>query len=330
MTTHKTRTTDSKRTSRAVKTKTAARDKRAADDLEQTRQVLAKVAYGHELTATDKRRLRKIGAGFGLDAAVTGWEKGKATQVASLGLPGVTETHYLKENGVIITELHGLPPLDLTGREGEFTEVTPISRAEYEAFLARAKMLRDFVPPATGDRPQLKKMPAGTPVTVIPSKIADATKGNIPLESTSPDCASVEVGQFIPLESEGLLNKALATVLRDWGVPESDFVATAAELERVAKARASAARRPKWDERGKYAELKDLSAPQFLKRVYADVITPDGSIEKQMVRDIDPKLMASVEVYLSNRKSRQKDLGDADGLRLIAGPTSPLRRSVLG
>jgi hypothetical protein len=130
-------------------------------------------------------------------------------------------------------------------------------------------------------------------------------------------------------KDEGFLNKALATVLTSWGVPEKDFEATAAELERVARARAivaTGARRPKWDERGKYAELKDLSAPKFLKQVYGDVIAPDGTVNKKLIRDMDAKLMASVEVYLSARKSRQQSDGDAAGLRLIAGVTSPLRR----
>ncbi|MDH6258437.1 hypothetical protein [Bradyrhizobium sp. BR13661] len=155
-------------------------------------------------------------------------------------------------------------------------------------------------------------------------------KGNVPLESTVPRGGKIGSAEIFGGIDEGFLNDAIAAVLTSLGVPKSQHRETWAEMERIARARADAARRPKWDERGKYAELKDLSAPQFLKRVYADAITSDGSIEKQMVRDIDPKLMASVEVYLSNRKSRQKDLGDAAGLRLIAGPTSPLKRSDLG
>lgn len=101
-------------------------------------------------------------------------------------------------------------------------------------------------------------------------------------------------------------------------------------MERMAKARANVAKRPKWDERGKYAELKDLSAAKFLKRVYADVIASDGSVKKQTIRDIDSKLMVAVEVYVHTRKSRGQDAGDAEGLRLIAGPTSALGRASLG
>ena len=122
------------------------------------------------------------------------------------------------------------------------------------------------------------------------------------------------------------LNKPLSALLTSWGIPESMHGEMAAELESIVKARASASRRPKWDERDKYAELKHLSAPQYLKRVYSDLIASDGAIEKQAIREIDPKLMASVEVYMSNRKKREQDAGDAAGLRLIAGPTSPHRQ----
>ena len=131
-------------------------------------------------------------------------------------------------------------------------------------------------------------------------------------------------------KDEGLLNEPLRSLLNSWGVPEHLHKETAADFERFAKARAKAALRPKWDERGKYAELKDLSSPAFLKRVYADEIATDGSIRKEAVRKIDPKLIAAVETYISAREARRQDMGDAAGLCLIAGVrTHPKRASLV-
>jgi hypothetical protein len=90
------------------------------------------------------------------------------------------------------------------------------------------------------------------------------------------------------------------------------------ERARMAEDHAKAAQRPKWDERGKYAELKDLSSPKFLKRVYADEIAPDGTIRKDAVRKVDPKLMGIVEAYISDRERRGLNAGEAEGLRLVA------------
>jgi hypothetical protein len=101
-------------------------------------------------------------------------------------------------------------------------------------------------------------------------------------------------------------------------VPESERRDLTDDIARMIEDRAKAAvQRPKWDERGKYADLKDLSSPMFLKQVYADVIAPDGTIEKRKVRKPDPKLMASVEGYISKREERRAPLGDAEGLRFV-------------
>jgi hypothetical protein len=112
--------------------------------------------------------------------------------------------------------------------------------------------------------------------------------------------------------------------LRD--IPKSMWSELTGVVNQTIASWVKAAMRPKWDERGKYAELKDLSSPAFLKRVYADEIAPNGSIEKEAVRKVDSKLMAAVETYISGREARQRDMGDAAGLRLVtSGHTRPKR-----
>ena len=113
-------------------------------------------------------------------------------------------------------------------------------------------------------------------------------------------------------------------------VPESMRLALAAKIETLIDSELRAATRPKWDERGKYAELKDLSAPLFLKRVYADEIAPDGTIKKETVRATDKTLMARVETYISNREERNLPLGDAEGLRFATKPAGRPKRGGLG
>ena len=131
-------------------------------------------------------------------------------------------------------------------------------------------------------------------------------------------------------KDEGLVKGPLTKLLNDWGVPAYMHREVAEKLESEAKALVGAALRPKWDERGKYAELKDLSSPAFLKRVYAEAISADGTIQKDAVRKIDPKLMAAVETYISAREGRRRDMGDAEGLRLITGPHTRPKRATLG
>jgi hypothetical protein len=182
---------------------------------------------------------------------------------------------------------------------------------------------------ADEERKKLSKISA-TGVYLSTTKSAEPPAIKRRLAEAPATYANLDTSGISGAKDEGILNKALATVLREWGVPKDQFQETAAEIERLVKARVAAAARPKWDERHKYDELRQLSSPAFLKRVYADVIAKDGSIEKQLIRDTDARLMASVETYMSNRKAREQDAGDAKGLRLIAGPTSPLKAANLG
>ncbi len=97
-------------------------------------------------------------------------------------------------------------------------------------------------------------------------------------------------------------------------------VAPNARDKLVAKFQLETARstRPRWKgrlERG--GELATLSAPGFLKRVHAEDIAPDGTVENEIIRAIDPDLMKAVEVYLSRRRASGMDLGDAEGLRFV-------------
>jgi hypothetical protein len=100
--------------------------------------------------------------------------------------------------------------------------------------------------------------------------------------------------------------------------------ATAAEIERVMRRQiATNETRPLWRDRARYRDLAHLPAPEFLKRVWADAIGSDGSIEKETIRQKDRALMATVEAYVANRQRRNLDAGAAVGLRLIAQKTRP-------
>lgn len=103
-------------------------------------------------------------------------------------------------------------------------------------------------------------------------------------------------------------------------IAESDWTAyiEKAEIERT---RLTC---PKWVgrlERG--GELAALSAPLFLKRVHADYISEDGTVENETIRTIDPDLMNAVEIYMAQRRSYAKktgqplDMKDAEGLNFI-------------
>jgi hypothetical protein len=119
-------------------------------------------------------------------------------------------------------------------------------------------------------------------------------------------------------KDEGRLNEPLLRYLKAKKIPPEMWSDTAAEIERlVGKKLAAAVARPLWDDRGQYPELAKLSAPEFLKRVWADQIGVDGTIEKEFVRHMDPKLMGNVEKYVAKREEREQDAGDAVGLRFI-------------
>jgi hypothetical protein len=156
------------------------------------------------------------------------------------------------------------------------------------------------------------------------------SKDEFPLEIPALGRGNVETPGVSGAKDEGILNKSLSALLTSWGVPKQMHREMAVKLERTAREDAKAALRPKWEERGEYAELKDLSAPQFLKRVYADEIAHDGSIKKAVVRSTDPALMSIVEAYISGREARGRDMGDAKGLRFVTSNAGRPKRADVG
>jgi hypothetical protein len=97
-------------------------------------------------------------------------------------------------------------------------------------------------------------------------------------------------------------------------------VSKAARSTITAKFRVEIARatRPKWRDRLlRGGELATLTAPSFLKRVHAEEIGHDGTIHNEVIRAIDSELMQAVELYISKRRKRNRDLGDAEGLKFI-------------
>ena len=113
------------------------------------------------------------------------------------------------------------------------------------------------------------------------------------------------------------------SVLAAERVPEAEREALIAKF-RIEVARAT---RPKWnDRRMRGGELATLTAPQFLKRVHAEDIASDGTVHNEIIRAIDPDLMQVVELYISKRRSRGQDLGDAEGLNFVL--TRPSSRRV--
>jgi len=125
-------------------------------------------------------------------------------------------------------------------------------------------------------------------------------------------------------KEEGRLNEPLLRYLKAKKIPPAMWPETAAEIERlVGKKLAAAVARPRWDDRAKYPELANLSAPLFLKRVWSDQIGADGTIEKELVRQNDRSLMGKVDNYIATRERRRQDAGDAEGLRFITRKTRP-------
>ncbi len=137
--------------------------------------------------------------------------------------------------------------------------------------------------------------------------------------SLSPDTIGVpksdvweRVGRLLPTKKEKRI-KILIAYFDASEVPESERPALIKKFE-IEIARAT---RPKWRERFKRGgELAELSAPLFLRRVHAEEIAPDGTVENETIRAIDPDLMRAVDSYASNRRSRPDgDMGDAAGLQ---------------
>ena len=122
--------------------------------------------------------------------------------------------------------------------------------------------------------------------------------------------------KFTP--EEGLRSFLLAR-----GVPDNGFAKAIANCERIAakarlKAKAEIAAkgitRPKWAKRS--GELRKLSAPKFMRTVYPDAFKNGKLIDEDLVRVSDWRLVQAVQQYVSKRKARNIDAGDAAGIDL--------------
>lgn len=131
-------------------------------------------------------------------------------------------------------------------------------------------------------------------------------------------------------EDEGDVRRRVREIQQLWeAVLEAENVPESEREVLIAKFRIEIARttRPKWKgrlERG--GQLATLSAPIFLKRVHAADIAPDGAVRTKVIRAIDPELLQAVVLYISQRKSRGQDLGDAKGLKFVLSRPRRLKR----
>ena len=111
---------------------------------------------------------------------------------------------------------------------------------------------------------------------------------------------------------------ALFIACKALGIPEGKQD----EWVRDALIRADKAKRPKWADRlsrndADGNEIWTLTAPNFLKRVHRDYIGEDGTVHNGDIRTLDTDLMTAIEQYISKRRNRQQDLGDAKGLKFV-------------
>lgn len=110
--------------------------------------------------------------------------------------------------------------------------------------------------------------------------------------------------------------------LKAAGVPESEHEGLV-ERFRIEIARVM---RPKWLDRSSHGdEFARLTAPMFLKRVHFEEINDDGTVDVETIKAIDPELIRAVAGYISQRKHRGLDFGDANDLKFYSRP-KPLKQ----
>jgi hypothetical protein len=126
------------------------------------------------------------------------------------------------------------------------------------------------------------------------------------------------VGRNKSPDRAGQVSDPLAAYLMEMNVPRKKWREAALELARVVLRFGAPEDRPLWDDRAKYPELAFLPAPEFLKRVWADQIGPNGEVDKTLIRQIDRPLIKTVEAYVANRQRRNRDQGQVKGLRLLS------------
>jgi hypothetical protein len=154
-----------------------------------------------------------------------------------------------------------------------------------------------------------------------------ATPERAPETETPPalDVRWQEDERLVKEPKRKTLSSKLDALLASEGVARDARPALIAEMRRmVARVKSQ---HPRWlgrKERG--GELARLTAPLFLKRVYADKIAADGTVHKDVIRALDSDLMDAVETYISTRARRGHDLGDASGLNFVVSrpPTNAI------
>jgi hypothetical protein len=208
----------------------------------------------------------------------------------------------------------------------KFVEITPIKTANIGGSLVKTRYglvrrntLRNVLPDGSQVSYTVKDVPV-----------------SFEARRTPPDryrSLSYDKESIVKKKDEGLVKEPPTETFesRINAVLAEEGVATESRPQLVAEFRRMVARakgvRPSWlgrKERG--GELAALTAPLFLKRVYADEIAPDGTVQKELIRTLDPPLMDAIETYISSRTRRGRDLGDASGLVFVTSrpPTNAI------
>jgi hypothetical protein len=118
------------------------------------------------------------------------------------------------------------------------------------------------------------------------------------------------------LKEEGYLDAHLQKYLTGKKIRPEKQAEAAAIIARVVD-EIQDADRPQWGDQDNPAELAILTAPKFLKKIWADKISPDGVVRNDDIRD--KGLVEAVRQYINGRKGKD-DLGDAEGLNIIRSP----------
>lgn len=128
---------------------------------------------------------------------------------------------------------------------------------------------------------------------------------------------TMSLGFEIAKDRERSLDEIIGKLVEQADIAENLREAASVEIHEILLRAKSEVARPKWHEREKYLELAKLSAPKFLTEVHAENIK-NNTVVKRTIRGTDPDLMDAVETYISQRKARGQNLGDAKGLKFVS------------
>jgi hypothetical protein len=131
------------------------------------------------------------------------------------------------------------------------------------------------------------------------------------IEETAGDNSTVE---GLPIEDELEDLKKILTRLPVRKERASHFIAA---IEREVENAARATWKPPKGKKDLFLHLRDLTAPLFLKEVWGDKIKK-GRIFRETIGEYDKDLLQAYDVYVSARRTRGVDLGDAQGLALVS------------